>query len=382
MRFLDEVKIYVRSGDGGSGSVSFRREKFIPYGGPDGGDGGRGGDVLLLADPQLNTLIDYRYRPHVKAKNGVSGMGQGRTGASADTVVVRVPVGTLVRDEMSGDVLCDLSRPGQRYLAARGGDGGRGNQHFKTSTNRAPRRADPGFPGEERTLRLELKLLADVGLIGLPNAGKSTLISKISAARPKIADYPFTTMTPNLGVVKHDDFSFVVADIPGLIEGAHAGAGLGHMFLKHVERCRILVHLVEALPPDDSDPVVNFHIIEEELAAYSETLAAKPRWVIISKGDLVDASLSRRLEKKLAKMCEKVTTLSSVTGLGVHDWLASLAGRVRKAQEMESDTAPVEDAPTRAGHPGIPDSHTLDDAGDDEEQIASDVEGVECVWVP
>ncbi|MBF0422028.1 MAG: GTPase ObgE [Magnetococcales bacterium] len=382
MRFLDEVKIYVRSGDGGRGAVSFRREKFIPYGGPDGGDGGRGGDVVLLADPQLNTLIDYRYRPHIKAKNGVSGMGQNRTGPSAATVEVRVPVGTLVRDEMTGDVLCDLSQPGQRYLAARGGDGGRGNQHFKTSTNRAPRRADRGFPGEERTLRLELKLLADVGLIGLPNAGKSTLISKISAARPKIADYPFTTLTPHLGVVRHDDFSYVVADIPGLIAGAHAGAGLGHMFLKHVERCRILIHLVEACPADASDPVDNFRIIEEELAAYSETLAAKPRWIVISKGDLADTTLSRRLEKRLGQRGEKVTTLSSVTGAGLGDWLGWLAGRVRRAQDEQTAAFPMDDAPTRAGvmnvwNPIEHDGGTATDGND-----SDDDEGVECVWVP
>lgn len=389
MRFLDEVKIYVRSGEGGNGSVSFRREKFIPYGGPDGGDGGRGGDVVLQADPQLNTLIDFRYRPHVKARSGVSGMGSSRTGASADTIFVRVPVGTLVRDEFTGDILCDLSSPGQQYLAARGGDGGRGNQHFKSATNQAPRRADPGFPGEERTLRLELKLLADVGLIGLPNAGKSTLISKISAARPKIADYPFTTITPNLGVVRHDDFSFVVADIPGLIEGAHEGAGLGHMFLKHVERCRLLVHLVEADPLDGSDPVANFHLIEMELTAYSTAFAAKPRWIVISKGDLIDDAKSRRLESRLAKLGEKVTTLSSVTGKNLQEWQGKLAGRVRSAQEEAAQNPGgtiLEDAPTRAGAAlalhdeepldGTDDSDDADFDGDDEG------EGVECVWVP
>ncbi|MBF0132918.1 MAG: GTPase ObgE [Magnetococcales bacterium] len=390
MRFLDEVKIYVCSGEGGSGSVSFRREKFIPFGGPDGGDGGRGGDVVLQADPQLNTLIDYRYRPHIKARNGVSGMGRSRTGPSAETVLVRVPVGTLVRDEFSGAILCDLSRPGQQYLAARGGDGGRGNQHFKTSTNQAPRRADPGFPGEERTLRLELKLLADVGLIGLPNAGKSTLISKISAARPKIADYPFTTITPNLGVVKHDDFSFVVADIPGLIEGAHEGAGLGHLFLKHVERCRLLVHLVEADPLDGSDPVANFHLIEMELTAYSEAFAAKPRWIVISKGDLIDDAKSRRLERRLAKLGERVTTLSSVTGKNLQDWQGKLAGRIRSAQEeaaLHPGGTILEDAPTRAGQAFAPfDEESWDVAEDTDMDDGDDGDdegkGVECVWVP
>ncbi|MBF0148020.1 MAG: GTPase ObgE [Magnetococcales bacterium] len=388
MRFLDEVKIFVRSGDGGNGAASFRREKFIPYGGPDGGDGGRGGDIVLLADAQLNTLIDYRYRPHIKARNGVSGMGKNRTGPSAPTVVVRVPVGTLVRDEHSGEILCDLNTPGQKYMAARGGDGGRGNQHFKTSTNQAPRRSDPGYPGEERTLRLELKLLADVGLIGLPNAGKSTLISRISAARPKIADYPFTTLTPNLGVVKHDDFNFVVADIPGLIEGAHEGAGLGHLFLKHVERCRLLVHLVESTPPDDSDPIVNLLTIEQELEAYSSTLAAKPRWIVISKGDLLDEPRRRRLEAKLARYGEQVTTLSSVTGKGLEPWLGMLAGRVRRAQQEEIDAyGSLEDAPTRAGSAHAARNEHWDevvnregeDSDDDDESLD---EGVECVWVP
>jgi len=288
--------------------------------------------------------------------------------------VVRVPVGTLVRDEISGEILCDLANPGQQYLAAKGGDGGRGNQHFKTSTNRAPRRADPGYPGEERTLRLELKLLADVGLIGMPNAGKSTLISRISAARPKIADYPFTTITPNLGVVRHDDFSYVVADIPGLIEGAHDGAGLGHLFLKHVERCRLLVHLVEALPPDDSDPVANLHVIEQELVAYSSTLAAKPRWIVVSKGDLIDDKQRLRLEKKLAKLGEKVTTLSSVTGQGLEDWLGKL---VRKAQLEDTQRTSLEDAPTRAGATQVHHEVDRDDDPDDEDQD----EGVECVWV-
>ncbi|MBF0108968.1 MAG: GTPase ObgE [Magnetococcales bacterium] len=385
MRFLDEVKIYVRSGDGGPGAVSFRREKFIPYGGPDGGDGGRGGDVILLADPQLNTLIDHRYRPHLTARNGTAGMGKNRTGPSADPVIVRVPVGTLVRDEITGDLLCDLQHPEQQYLAARGGDGGRGNSHFKTSTNQAPRRSDPGWPGEERTLRLELKLLADVGLIGLPNAGKSTLISRISAARPKIADYPFTTLTPNLGVVRYDEFSFVVADIPGLIEGAHEGAGLGHLFLKHVERCRILVHLVEAEPTDDSDPVTNLRLIEQELAAYSPALAAKPRWIVISKGDLlVDESRRLRLERRLKKQGEVVTTLSSVTGMGLEEWLGRLAGRVRGAQEADPERnagQPLADAPTRAGVSRVSFVSDGDDGHEDEDHRSED-EGVECVWVP
>lgn len=387
MRFLDEVKIYVRSGDGGNGAVSFRREKFIPYGGPDGGDGGRGGDVVLRADAQLNTLIDYRYRPHVKARNGVSGMGKNRTGPSAEEVLIRVPVGTLVRDELTGEVLCDLSGSGQTYLAAKGGDGGRGNQHFKSATNQAPRRADPGFPGEERTLRLELKLLADVGLIGLPNAGKSTLVSKISAARPKIADYPFTTLIPNLGVVKYDDFSFVVADIPGLIAGAHDGAGLGHLFLKHVERCRVLVHLVESLPPDDSDPVKNFRCIEQELEAYSSAFAAKPRWIIVSKGDLIDDARRVRLEKRFSKFGEKVTTLSCATGQGVQDWLGDLAGYVRNTQQEKGDQpwgAALPDAPTRAGGSfslrEVADGDEEDDDSDDYDDDGS--EGVKCVWVP
>ncbi len=250
MKFLDQAKIYVRSGDGGNGCIGFRREKFIEFGGPDGGDGGRGGDVWIECVPNLNTLIDYRYQQHFKAKNGQGGMGQNRSGANGDDVVVKVPPGTQVFDEDNETLIADLTKPGERFMIAKGGNGGFGNAHFKSATNQAPRHANPGLPGQELTIWLRLKLIADAGLVGLPNAGKSTFLAAVSAAKPKIAGYPFTTLHPNLGVVRAGDTDFVLADIPGLIEGAHEGAGLGDRFLGHVERCRVLLHLVDATQED------------------------------------------------------------------------------------------------------------------------------------
>ncbi len=389
MRFLDEVKIYVKSGDGGAGAVSFRREKYIPMGGPDGGDGGRGGDVVFIADSHLNTLIDFRYTQHLKAQRGKNGMGKNRTGRSAKAMEVKVPVGTLVRDDADGMVLCDLTRAGQRFVVAKGGEGGFGNSRFKSSTNRAPRRADPGEEGEELWLRLELKLLADVGLIGKPNAGKSTLISTISAAKPKIADYPFTTLAPNLGMVKKGDFSFVVADIPGLIAGAADGQGLGHMFLKHVERCAILAHLVEIDPVDDSDPLDNFRQVESELAAYSPSMAAKPRWIVVSKCDMADEERREEIAGKFAEALGEngeswggtpppVTFISAASSEGVEALVAALGERVVKERALlENATgASLEDAPTKAGKPS-PYKKSVDD-----DDLGDDEEGVECVWVP
>ncbi|MBK9360310.1 MAG: GTPase ObgE [Rubrivivax sp.] len=289
MKFIDEATIDVAAGDGGSGCVSFRREKFIPFGGPNGGDGGRGGSVWALADRNINTLIDYRYARRHEARNGEPGRGSDQFGAAGDDIVLRMPVGTIVRDAETGEVLTELLEHGQKVLLVKGGDGGFGNLHFKSSTNRAPRQKTPGWPGEHRKLALELRVLADVGLLGMPNAGKSTLIAAISNARPKIADYPFTTLHPNLGVVRvGPEQSFVVADIPGLIEGASEGAGLGHQFLRHLQRTRLLLHIVDLAPFDDSvDPVKQARAIVAELKKYDPALHAKPRWLVLNKLDMV-----------------------------------------------------------------------------------------------
>jgi GTP-binding protein len=289
MKFIDEARIEVVAGNGGNGAVSFRREKYIPDGGPDGGDGGRGGSVWAVADRNLNTLIEYRYTRHYKARNGEGGRGSDCYGKGADDITLHVPVGTVIRDEDSGDIVADLAQDGQRALLAKGGKGGLGNLHFKSSTNRAPRQATPGEPGEERRLNLELRVLADVGLLGMPNAGKSTFIRAVSAAKPKVADYPFTTLHPNLGVVRVDmDRSFVIADIPGLIEGAAEGHGLGHQFLRHLARTRLLLHLVDLAPFDpEADPVHEARAIVEELRKYDEDLYRKPRWLVLNKLDLI-----------------------------------------------------------------------------------------------
>jgi GTP-binding protein len=291
MKFIDEARIDVAAGNGGNGCVSFRREKFIPMGGPDGGDGGRGGSVWLVADRNINTLVEYRYTRHFKARNGEGGRGSDCYGKGADDIILKVPVGTVVQDDDTGETLADLARDGHKALVAKGGKGGLGNLHFKSSTNRAPRQSTPGEEGEKRRLHLELKVLADVGLLGMPNAGKSTFIRAVSAARPKVADYPFTTLHPNLGVVRVDsERSFVVADIPGLIEGAAEGHGLGHQFLRHLARTRLLLHLVDLAPFDpDTDPVHEARAIVEELKKYDEELYRKPRWLVLNKTDLIDA---------------------------------------------------------------------------------------------
>jgi GTPase len=289
VKFVDEAYIEVIAGDGGNGAASFRREKYVPRGGPDGGDGGRGGSIYAVADRNINTLVDYRFARIFRAKRGENGRGADKYGHGADDIVLRVPVGTVISDAGSGDFIADLAQDGARALVAKGGKGGLGNLHFKSSTNRAPRQTTPGEKGEERRLHLELKVLADVGLLGLPNAGKSTLIRAISAARPKVADYPFTTLAPQLGVVRTSEaHSFVVADIPGLIEGAAEGAGLGHQFLRHLARTRLLLHVVDMVPPDpDADPLAGARAIVKELGKYDAGLAAKPRWLVLNKIDLI-----------------------------------------------------------------------------------------------
>jgi GTPase len=290
MKFVDEATIDVVAGNGGSGCISFRREKFIPLGGPNGGDGGRGGCVYAIADRNLNTLIDYRYARRHEARNGEPGRGSDQNGAAADDVVLRMPVGTIVTDLADGDVLAELLVPGQKVMLAKGGDGGFGNLHFKSSTNRAPRQKTPGWAGEQRQLKLELRVLADVGLLGMPNAGKSTLIAAVSKARPKIADYPFTTLYPHLGVVRvGPEQSFVIADIPGLIEGAAEGAGLGHQFLRHLQRTRLLLHVVDIAPSGGEDPVKQARSIVAELKKYDPALYEKPRWLVLNKVDMVPA---------------------------------------------------------------------------------------------
>ena len=303
MKFIDEARIEVIAGNGGNGVVSFRREKFIPKGGPDGGDGGRGGSVWAIADRNINTLVDYRYARKHQARNGERGRGSDQYGAGAEDIWLRMPVGTEIYDNETGELIADLARHGQVALVAKGGDGGLGNIHFKSSTNRAPKQSTPGKPGEQRHLRLELKVLADVGLLGMPNAGKSTLIAAISNARPKIADYPFTTLHPNLGVVRvAPEQSFVVADVPGLIEGASEGAGLGHRFLRHLQRTRLLLHIVDLAPFDEAvDPVKEARAIVAELKKYDPALHAKPRWLVLNKIDMIPAEERERRVKDFVR---------------------------------------------------------------------------------
>jgi GTPase len=328
--FIDEVKILVKAGNGGNGCLAFRREKYVPRGGPSGGDGGRGGDVLLVANEHQNTLLHLRYNPEHKAERGRHGEGSNKTGAEGRSVEVEVPVGTVVYDDDTGERLFDLSHPGDRVTVARGGRGGRGNARFATSTHQAPTEHEPGRPGEEKRLRLELKLLADVGLVGFPNAGKSTLISRISAARPKIADYPFTTLEPNLGVVELPDFrSFVVADIPGLIEGAHLGHGLGTRFLRHIERTRLLVHLVDVSPASGRDPVEDFETVQRELASFSEMLVQKPMIVVATKMDIAqDPERVETLRRYAKEHGFEFFEISSATGLGIEKLKFAMAERV------------------------------------------------------
>ena len=338
MKFLDLAKVYIRSGAGGGGCVSFRREKYIEYGGPNGGDGGRGGDVWGEAVDGLNTLIDFRYQQHFFAKNGQPGMGAQRTGKDGEDIVLRVPVGTEILDEDQETVLADMTEVGQRVLLAKGGNGGFGNLHFKSSTNQAPRRANPGQPGVERTLWLRLKLIADVGLLGLPNAGKSTFLAATSNARPKIADYPFTTLHPNLGVVGVDDAEFVIADIPGLIAGAHQGKGIGDRFLGHVERCSVLLHLVDATGEDVAE---DYHTIIHELEAYGGHLADKPRVTVLNKIDALDPAARDAKKAELEKAAgAPVMMMSAVSGEGVQDVLRALRqeisdDRIRNRRDSE-----------------------------------------------
>ncbi len=341
MKFLDEAKVYIASGAGGNGCVAFRREKFIEFGGPSGGDGGNGGDVIVEAVNGLNTLIDYRYRQHFKAQRGGNGMGKDMHGANGKDVALKVPVGTQVYEEDGETLLADLTHVGERVTIARGGNGGFGNAYFKSSTNRAPRKANPGQPGEERTIRLRLKLIADAGLIGLPNAGKSTFLATVSAAKPKIADYPFTTLHPQLGVVRVDEREFVLADLPGLIEGAHEGVGLGDRFLGHTERCRVLLHLVDGTA---EDPGEVYKIVRGELEAYGSGLTDKPEIVALTKADAMTPEAIKTQTAKLKKACKKAPlVISSASGQGVQEVLRALfkvIGEARaRGEESQSKEA-------------------------------------------
>jgi GTP-binding protein len=338
MKFLDEAKVYIRSGDGGNGCVSFRREKFIEFGGPNGGDGGKGGDVVVEAVDGLNTLIDYRYQQHFKAKNGRGGMGKDRHGASGADAILKVPVGTQVYEEDGTTLIADLTEAGQRAVLAHGGNGGFGNAHFKTSTNRAPRHANPGQPGEEHTIRLRLKLIADAGIVGLPNAGKSTFLAAVTAAKPKIADYPFTTLNPQLGVAESGGREFVLADIPGLIEGAHEGVGLGDRFLGHVERCRVLLHLVDGTLADAG---AAYKTVREELSAYGHALADKPEIVALTKADALDPTAIKQQVARLQRAAKKKPfVVSAVSGNGVADVLRAVLAVIEQTRHntAEADT--------------------------------------------
>jgi GTPase len=334
MKFLDQAKIYIASGAGGNGCIGFRREKFIEFGGPNGGDGGKGGDVWIECVENLNTLIDYRYQQHFKGKTGGGGMGQNRSGANGDDCVIKVPPGTEIFAEDGETLLGDLTVPGHRLLIAKGGNGGFGNAHFKSSTNRAPTHANPGLPGEELTLWLRLKLIADAGLVGLPNAGKSTFLAAVTAAKPKIADYPFTTLHPNLGVVRSGDKEFVLADIPGLIEGAHEGAGLGDQFLGHVERCRVLLHLVDAT---EADVALAYKTVRRELKAYSDELHKKKEIVALSKADALDADTLKAKFEELKKASRKTPlVLSAVSGKGIKEALFAIIREVTRADAQDN----------------------------------------------
>ena len=338
MKFLDQAKIYTRSGDGGNGVIAFRREKHMEFGGPDGGNGGRGGDIIFVAAENLNTLIDFRYTQHFRAPKGGNGSGSDRTGAAANDVVIQVPIGTQIMDDDRETLLADLDTPGKRIVLCRGGDGGHGNAHFKTSTNRSPRKATPGYPGEERWVWLRLKLIADVGLVGLPNAGKSTFLSIVSAARPKIADYPFTTLHPQLGVVRlsHSE-DFVIADIPGLIAGAHEGAGLGDRFLGHVERCAVLLHLVDGAA---GSPVKAWRTVRDELVAYGGGLVDKPELLVLNKSDAMTAGEASARRRALAKASGlPVMLMSGATLDGLPEVLRALMDRVHAHRRAQPRTA-------------------------------------------
>jgi GTPase len=343
MKFLDEAKVYIRSGDGGNGCVAFRREKYVEFGGPSGGNGGRGGDVIVEAVDGLNTLIDYRYQQHFKAQRGANGMGKDRHGANGKPIALKVPVGTQIFDEDKTTLIHDFTTLGEKFVLAEGGNGGFGNAHFKSSTNRAPRRANPGEPGEERWIWLRLKLIADAGLVGLPNAGKSTFLSRVSAARPKIADYPFTTLYPQLGVVDADGREFVLADIPGLIEGAHQGAGLGDRFLGHVERCRVLLHLVDATVEHAGKA---YRTVRKELEAYQGDLVGKTEIVALNKIDAVTPDELRKQRDRLKRAAKKTPLLvSAATGEGVKQALRALAEVIGEAPVSAKARAGAEAEP-------------------------------------
>lgn len=341
MKFLDQAKVYIKSGNGGNGCISFRREKYIEFGGPNGGDGGRGGDIWAVCVDNLNTLIDFRFQQHYKAGNGQHGMGSDCTGYNGEDKELYVPPGTQILDEDNETVLADLINPGDRVILAKGGNGGFGNARFKSSTNQAPRHANPGEPGSERTLWLRLKLIADAGLVGLPNAGKSTFLASVSAAKPKIADYPFTTLHPNLGVVKAGDMDFVLADIPGLIEGAHEGAGIGDRFLGHIERCEIILHLLDA---NSEDLLNDYKVVRGELDAYGEELASKEELIAISKCDSVTNEIAEELASDLSKQLGKeVIALSAISGYNLEYTLLRLGDTIRSNRQKakEAKEAPA-----------------------------------------
>jgi GTPase len=337
LKFVDQTRITVLAGTGGRGCLSFRREAYVPKGGPDGGDGGKGGDILLMADDSLNTLLDCQYQQLYRARSGTHGKGKDQHGRGAPDLVIRVPVGTLVKDDTTGELLADLDQPGSTYLAARGGRGGRGNARFATSRNTAPRRFEGGQPGEERSLLLELKLIADVGLVGLPNSGKSTLLSRVSNATPKIADYPFTTKVPGLGVVRGPSgLDFVMADIPGLIEDAHKGAGMGDRFLRHIERTRVLLHLVDPSPLLTPTPLERFHVVMNELASYRKDLVKLPMIAVVTKMDLPEnAGPAEELKNELEHLGFSVHLISAATGTGVKDLLRHAGKLLKKTREQE-----------------------------------------------
>lgn len=347
MKFVDEATIDVAAGDGGNGCASFRHEKYKEFGGPDGGDGGRGGHVIMLADASLNTLVDFRYTRRFEAQRGEHGKGSDMFGVKGDDVVLKVPVGTIVTDAESGQVVCELLQPGERVMVAKGGDGGFGNMHYKSSTNRAPRQKTPGWPGERKALKLELKVLADVGLLGMPNAGKSTLIAAVSNARPKIADYPFTTLHPNLGVVRvGPEKSFVVADVPGLIEGASEGAGLGHQFLRHLQRTRLLLHLVDAAPFDEAvDPVAQAKAIVAELKKFDPELHAKPRWLVLNKVDMLPAEEREARVRDIVRRLRykgPVFEISALTREGCERLVQKAYEHIEALRRQEQEPAEVD----------------------------------------
>jgi len=328
-KFVDQVKIHIAAGNGGNGSVSFRREKYIPRGGPDGGDGGNGGSIIFVGDHNLGTLLDYRYNRHHAAESGAGGSGNNKSGKGGEDLILPVPVGTMIFDDETGELLIDITDEGERFIAAQGGSGGWGNSHFKSSTNRSPRRANPGAEGGRLSVRMELKLLADVGLVGYPNAGKSTLISRISAAKPKIADYPFTTLTPNLGVVKWADYkTFVVADVPGLIEGASEGKGLGLQFLKHLERTRLILHLIDPVVEDEGrSPLSDYHHLRRELENFSADLAAKPEMIVVTKKDSLTPDQTTAIERELADLPQALF-ISAVAGEGLEGLKKSVGAQL------------------------------------------------------